>query len=291
MKNFKRTKKLILFAILIMPQILPAQSPQLWVEGEISTVTLESESFETGFGNYTSSGTINWTPTIGENTDGNFSVTSGYLTNNNFNNLSRTIIVPAGVTAKLSFDHKASLTGNWNGVNLPGMIFSDNAAIQTEVYSYTDWETVILYLGAGSHLLVWECYTYNNDTNLQYWLDNIQITYVENTAVRIEDGNQAQGKVLTSDAFGNASWQYFLRGKVRFVDSQISAEVEFDEPLPNNIYYISLTPVEFATGSGFTSVGSRTVNYVTKTAEGFTIVLMEPVGVGSEMYWDWIVIP
>ena len=76
-------------------------------------------------------------------------------------------------------------------------------------------------LTAGAHTLRW---SYEKDGSLdngadEVYVDDISITNVptSNPAIRIEDGNQQSGYVLTSDANGNGTWQVASGG----TDSQI----------------------------------------------------------------------
>jgi len=196
---------LLLFIIILLPNFSIAQTPQLWVEGEVSTVTIENESFENGLGGFTNSGIVNFSTTNTSSSEGTYSAYSGYLSNNNYAVLSRTINVPTNYTAKLTFDHYALLSGYLDGE--VAMVFSNNTAILAQLFYTTNWTEVEVYLPAGTNTIVWECYTYSSSHILNYYLDNVQITYVENTAIKLQDGNEGEGKVLSSDYQGNATWK------------------------------------------------------------------------------------
>lgn len=81
-----------------------------------------------------------------------------------------------------------------------------------------------------------------------------------------------------------------VRGRFRLVGTNTSASVTFDEPEIDDDYYLSITQTEFATGSGFVSVGGGVPKHVTKTTTGFTVEFHEALGFGSEGYFDWILV-
>lgn len=252
MRKIEILKWLLIIAILLLADILNAQSPQLWVEGNVSTVTIESQSFESGLSPYTNSGLLNFTIDPTQSTDGANSTYSGYLSNGNYSVLSRTITVPANITARLTFDHKANFIGTWTGQ--VGLVFSTNAAILSQLFSTTDWTEVELYLPAGSHTLVWECYSYGNFHALEYYLDNVQISYVESTAIKLQDGNEGEGKVLSSDYQGNATWKSIseLKNGLTDVDYLVPLIIDGD----NNNEHENLVEIKNNTGENGLSISN-----------------------------------
>ncbi len=108
--------------------------------------------------------------------------------------------VPANTI--LTFDYKVSSEGSD-----PFRFFIDGAQVLSIGGNTGLWNSVSYTLTAGVHTLVWQ---YHKDISLSVGDDRV---YVDNviinqpaSALRIADGNQGLGKVLTSDATGLATW-------------------------------------------------------------------------------------
>lgn len=88
------------------------------------------------------------------------------------------------------------------------LIFYIDGVEQARWSGATAWTTVSYSLSSGVHTLKW---TYSKDGSLndaidRVYIDDIAITANGTGSIRIVDGSQAAGKVLISDALGNASW-------------------------------------------------------------------------------------
>lgn len=88
------------------------------------------------------------------------------------------------------------------------LIFYIDGVEQARWSGATAWTTVTYSLSSGVHALKW---TYSKDSSDhdpidRVYIDDITITANGSGSVRIVDGSQAAGKVLISDALGNASW-------------------------------------------------------------------------------------
>jgi len=148
----------------------------------------------------------NWfvTSTASKVKTGTRAASSGNIGNNQTSTMEDTVTVPSG-GATLSFAYKVSSESTFDFLRfyIDGV---EKLAKSGEV-TYT---TVSYTLAAGTRTLRW---SYIKDaaaiggTDGAY-IDDILIAPTNgNPALKIVDGTEATGKVLTSDANGNASWQ------------------------------------------------------------------------------------
>ena len=103
---------------------------------------------------------------------------------------------------KISFAYTTSTEANYDELTF----YIDGVAQGT--WSGTNSYTVVTYnIGSGAHTFKW---TYSKDSSYSSGNDRVAIDDVkilEGTSIfRLEDGSEASGRVLISDANGNASW-------------------------------------------------------------------------------------
>jgi len=159
---------------------------------------------------FTTSGTGgNWTTTsgAGEFNTGPFGAGSGTGVSSSESVLELTVTIPAGGSA-YSFDYRVDSEGGWDylrfyvdGIQEPSTDWSGTVA----------WANYVGALTAGTHTLSWR-YTKDSSGNTgldRAFVDNISIaaTASGQPVMRIVDGFEQAGRVLTSDALGNATWQ------------------------------------------------------------------------------------
>ncbi len=145
------------------------------------------------------------TTTAGEINSGSVGLKSGVTADSASSSFEYVVTVTAG--SVVTFNYKTDtesccdeLHFYIDGVDQTGVGLT-NATFTSTNYALT----------AGAHTLRW---SYEKDGSLdngadEVYVDDISITNVPTTnpAIRIEDGNQQDGYVLTSDANGNGTWQ------------------------------------------------------------------------------------
>ncbi|NQY30161.1 MAG: tail fiber domain-containing protein [Flavobacteriaceae bacterium] len=151
----------------------------------------------------------NWSTTsaAGEFNTGTYGAGSGSGVDSSDSRLEITVTIPAGGSA-YSFDYRVDSEGSYDylrfyvdGVQEAGASWSGSVA----------WANYAGTLTAGTHTLSWR---YSKDSSAssgldRAFIDNISITATSTgqPVIRIVDGFEQAGRVLTSDASGNASWQ------------------------------------------------------------------------------------
>ncbi len=160
---------------------------------------------------FTTSGTGgNWsiTSAAGEFNTGTYGAGSGSGVDSSSSDLELTVTIPAGGSA-YSFDYRVSsesccdkLRFYIDGVLVSGAEWGDTSSA---------WNNHAGVLTVGTHTLSWR---YQKDGSVsssfdKAWVDDISITSTATgqPVIRIVDGLEQAGRVLTSDASGNASWQ------------------------------------------------------------------------------------
>lgn len=183
--------------------------------------SLLNQDFETNaITPLTTGGSANWATQTGVKYAGTYAAKSGTITDSQTTQMSHTIVVPAG-GASLSFYYNVSSETNYDYLRF----YIDG--IQQNQWSGTiGWTQQSYILAAGSRTLRWE---YSKDSSSSSgadaaYIDNITIATAAPAAMRIVDGNQSSGKVLTSDASGNASWQSITNSSIS--DIPIMATVQ-----------------------------------------------------------------
>jgi len=159
---------------------------------------------------FSTSGTMgNWsiTSAAGEFNTGTYGAGSASGTDSSESRLEITVTIPAGGSA-YSFDYRVDSEGGFDYLRF----YVDGAQEPSTDWSGTvAWANYAGTLTAGTHTLSWR---YSKDSSSgtgldRAFVDNISITATASgqPVIRIVDGFEQAGRVLTSDALGNASWQ------------------------------------------------------------------------------------
>lgn len=156
---------------------------------------------------------VPWFIQMADVSEGSQAVQSGAGDNENSTDNSRSaleITLNVGPTpVSLSFDFKTNIT------SAPGnsLIFNSFSFIIDGTLNVLPnntggvYQTAIFTIPAGTHTLQWSHQmVFGGFENGLALLDNIRIGAVPSPILRIEDGNQADGRILISDAQGNATW-------------------------------------------------------------------------------------
>ncbi len=158
----------------------------------------------------TTSGNANWVTQTTQKFAGTYAAASGVIGNNQSTSIQYNATIPAGGSV-LSFYYKVSSESGYDYLR-----FYIDGVQQGQWSGDVNWTQFSAPLTAGAHTLTW---TYSKDSSStsgddKAYLDNLTISSAAPAAVRIVDGNQASGKVLTSDASGNASWQQLTNSSI-----------------------------------------------------------------------------
>ena len=203
MKNLKLSITVILLLCL---NCLYAQTPpNLHVEGNVSTTNVFTENFEGTMGSFTTGtgSASGWTFT---STDSYISSSSAFTSfaDAGSSTLENTLIVPPGSTGEFSFYYKCVSTGSgtFAYVTDPASYFSYDGLIVDGNWHY---HTILIPEGTFNlNILLTHYYSYGYNSTL--YIDYARFNLTSNYAVKITDGNEGLGKVLTSDGAGNATW-------------------------------------------------------------------------------------
>lgn len=191
------------------------------VENVGSPSTLLNQNFETNaITPFTTGGNANWATQTTVKYAGSYAAKSGTIADNQSTQMSHTIVIPSG-GATLSFFYNVSSETGYDYLR-----FYIDGVQQNQWSGTIGWTQQTYILAAGSRTLKWE---YSKDSSSSSgsdaaYIDNISIVTAAPPAMRIVDGNQASGKVLTSDASGNASWQSITNSSIS--DIPIMASVQ-----------------------------------------------------------------
>ena len=145
------------------------------------------------------------TTTTGEYNSGNFGAKSGSIGSNSNSSFEYSVTVAAGST--VTFNYKTDTESCCDKL----YFYIDGTDQTAGGLTSTNFSSTTYPITAGTHTLRW---TYSKDGSIdtgndEVYVDDITITNItsSNSVLRIEDGNEQAGYVLTSDANGNASWQ------------------------------------------------------------------------------------
>ena len=183
--------------------------------------SLLNQNFETNaITPLTTGGSANWATQTSVIYAGTYGAKSGTIADSQTTQMSHTIVIPAG-GATLSFYYNVS-----SEVGYDFLRFYIDGIQQNQWSGAIGWTQQSYILAAGSRTLRWE---YSKDSSSSSgtdsaYIDNITIVTAAPAAMRIVDGNQSTGKVLTSDANGNASWQSITNSSIS--DIPIMASVQ-----------------------------------------------------------------
>ncbi len=127
---------------------------------------------------------------------------SNAIGNNQTSSVNYTLTVPAE-GANLSFAYKVSSQKNRDFLR-----FTIDGNVITNWSGEKDWDIYRYSFTSGTYNIKWE-YTKDGSGSAgsdTAWIDAVEMT-VGNSLFRLVDGTEGRGKVLVSDANGNASWQ------------------------------------------------------------------------------------
>ena len=205
-------KNKILFLCLFVTTAVFAQQPQLWVQGDAADTTFV-EGFESNtLGSFTTGGGSDWFVSNFTSYEGILSARAGDVPNAPADtSWLETTIQVSGHAATLSFAMRAIPS------NVGTIEFFINGNRELHLNDETPWKAYSFDLLPGHNVIRWHYRTpgalsappNGNPESLNLntvYLDAISITSVINPTVRIEDGTEGQGKILTSDSLGNAAW-------------------------------------------------------------------------------------
>lgn len=173
------------------------------VESTGAATTILDQDFESGFAPMTTGGDANW-GTQGTNVyAGTTASGSGSISGSQTTYMEYNATIPAG-GATLNFYFSVSSETSFDFLR-----FYIDGVQQDEWSGVIPFSLQSYALSAGAHTLRW---SYEKDSSVdanndEAYVDNITITSAAPAAMRIVDGNQSDGFVLTSDANGNATWQ------------------------------------------------------------------------------------
>jgi hypothetical protein len=191
------------------------------VENIGAPASLLNQTFETNaITPFTTSGNGNWATQTTQKYAGTYAAKSGTIGDSQSTQMSHTIVIPAG-GATLSFFYNVSSESGYDFLR-----FYIDGVQQNQWSGAIGWTQQTYILASGSRTLRWE---YSKDSSSSSgtdsaYIDNVSITTTAPAAMRIVDGNQSLGKVLTSDASGNASWQSITNSSIS--DIPIMASIQ-----------------------------------------------------------------
>lgn len=198
-----------------------APTNKFHIENVGSPGSLLNQDFETNtIAPLTSGGSANWATQTTQKFAGTYAAKSGTIADSQLSFMSHTVVVPAG-GATLSFYYRVSSESGYDYLK-----FYIDGVQQTQWSGTIGWTQQTYTLAAGSRILRWE---YTKDGSAASgedaaYIDNISITTAAPAALRIVDGNQAAGKVLVSDATGNASWQNLTANSITNMPDLVSIQ-------------------------------------------------------------------
>lgn len=180
-------------------------SAKLHIVSGVPSVTLLNGNFEGGtIAPFTSGGDANWvnTNTADEFYAGTRGAKNGNINDNEQSWIETTATIPAA-GATLTFAVRTSCE------SFDDFEFEIDGVFQESWDGDTPWTTASYPLTAGTYTFRW---TYDKDgstssLNDEVYLDEVLIITNPGSTLQVIDGNQAQNKVLTSDATGVATWQ------------------------------------------------------------------------------------
>ncbi len=197
----------LLLFLAIQFSLTAQDDPQLWVEGNVNQVST-TDSFEGSLDGYSTGGSSGWTFTTNQASSGFYSASSGIISDNQSSYIEQAFTVPANTVATLSFDLLYTSNYSYGYTNLGVFVSVNGTNVESSGSTSGAFETFSIPLSSGNNLVRWTVINgYSGGYDFEAFLDNVTLTYYEDIAVRIQDGTEGAGKVLTSDVLGNATWQ------------------------------------------------------------------------------------
>lgn len=178
------------------------------VEDLGALATLLSDGFEDStLAPFTTGGDANWliTTTAGEFNTGSVGAKSGNINDSETSWLEYNVTITAA-SGSVTFFYKTDTESCCDELHF----YIDGVSQTGFGLTSASWTSVTYPLTTGAHTLRW---AHEKDSSIssgadEVYLDDITITETSpSNVLRVVDGNEAAGKVLTSDASGNASWQ------------------------------------------------------------------------------------
>jgi len=176
---------------------------KLHIENTSSATTILNQDFETVLTPLTTSGDANWFIQTTSVNAGTQAAESGNIADSQESILEYSATVPV-TGATLSFYYEVSSESNYDFLEFSiggTVIDSWSGTIPWTNYTYN-------FTGSGTHTIRWRYFkdsSADGGSDLAR-VDDITLTSSGDAAIRIVDGNQSLGKVLTSDANGNGRW-------------------------------------------------------------------------------------
>lgn len=174
---------------------------------------------------FTTSGTGgSWTTTAtaGQFNVGAIGAKSGSGVVSGVSTMNLAVTIPTG-GSPFSFNYRVDSEASYDYLR-----FYIDGVQQNQWSGTVAWATYSGTLTAGNHTLTWK-YEKDSSTNSGLdaaFIDQISITNttVAQPAIRIVDGSQGAGKVLTSDANGNATWQSITNSSITDIPNMASIQ-------------------------------------------------------------------
>jgi hypothetical protein len=176
---------------------------KLHIENTSSATTLLNQDFETALTPLTTSGDANWFTQATSTNTGGLAAESGNIADSQESIMEYSATIPAS-GATLSFFYEVSSESSFDFLE-----FSVDGAVIDSWSGIVSWTNYTYnFASAGTHTIRWRYFKDSTDdggSDLAR-VDDIVLTSSGDAAIRIVDGNQSIGKVLTSDANGNGRW-------------------------------------------------------------------------------------
>lgn len=187
-----------------------APTTKLHVENSGSASVILDQGFEGGLAPMNTSGNQPWARQSSNPHSGTRSAKSGAIGGSQQSTLQYVATVPAG-GASLSFWYKVSSEPNWDKFK-----FYLNGVEMGSWSGEVGYSQFVVSLTPGNHTLKWE---YSKDGSVDRgidaaFVDDVVITAAAPAALRLVDGNQGIGKVIVSDANGNARWEQLTNDNI-----------------------------------------------------------------------------
>ncbi|NQY30158.1 MAG: hypothetical protein HRT69_11900 [Flavobacteriaceae bacterium] len=176
---------------------------KLHIENIGAASSLLNQDFEASLAPITTGGPANWAIQTTNVNGGANASGSGAIADSQTSFMEYTVTIPAG-GATLSFYYEVSSETSYDYLR-----FYIDGVQQNQwsgSISYTQ-QTYVLANGTQTLRWAYEKDSSQSNGNDAAYIDDVLITTSAPAAIRIVDGNEGAGKVLISDANGNASWQ------------------------------------------------------------------------------------
>ena len=179
-------------------------SSKLHLESTAVSIVLINDGFEDNIlAPLTTSGDQNWLIQSTSVNSGSFAVQSGPITGSQTTSLFLPVTIPVA-GADITFAMRTSTESSFDSLE-----FYVNGTLVSDTSGDIAWQNYNYSIVPGSYNLEWR-YTKDGSVDVgldTVFIDDISISIAPTPVLIIEDGNQAVGKILVSDANGVATWQ------------------------------------------------------------------------------------